>query len=89
MLRLSQAQERLSAQLRVRVQAPDISRDTMVALRRVLIQHPGDCAVYVHVMIPGESETIVSVGGGGVQPTDELRREVDALFGRPVSECTL
>ena len=88
-LRLSQAQERLTAQLRVRVLEPDINRDTMVALRRVLTEHPGDCAVYVHIMMPGESETIVSVGGGGVQPSDELQREVDALFGRPVAECSL
>ncbi len=89
-LRLTDALERLSAQVRVRVLEPDVSRDTMVALRRVLAQYPGDCSVYLHIMIPGESETILSVGGvRGVQPSDELRREVDALFGRPVAECSL
>jgi DNA polymerase-3 subunit alpha len=89
-LKLSEAQERLTAELRVRVLEPDISRDTMVALRRVLTQHPGDCAVFVHIMIPGESETIVSVGGvRGVKASDELRRDVDALFGKPVAECSL
>ena len=89
-LKLSEAQERLTAELRVRVLEPDINRDILVALRRLLTQHPGDCAVFVHIMIPGESETIVSVGGvRGVEASDALRREVDALFGKPVAECSL
>jgi hypothetical protein len=62
----------------------------MVALHRMLQAHPGDCSVFVHVAIPGESETVLSVGGlRGVEPTDDLRSDVDALVGRPVTVRSL
>ncbi|MCZ6464644.1 MAG: DNA polymerase III subunit alpha [Proteobacteria bacterium] len=89
-LKLADAREKLTAELRVRVSEPDVDRDRMVALRRVLARHPGDCAVFLHITLPGESETVLSVGGiRGVEASDALQRDVDALFGRPVTERTL
>jgi DNA polymerase-3 subunit alpha len=86
-MRLDQAESRLTAEVRMRVATPDVTRDRLVALRGVLQKHPGDCAAFLHIMIPGESETIVSVGGiRGVNATDGLCRDIDALFGRPVTE---
>ncbi len=86
-LRLADAQQRLSAQFRVRVLEPDVTRDRMIALRRALESHPGDCAVYLHITIPGESETVMSLSGSrGVEVSDVLERDVNALFGRPVTE---
>jgi len=85
--RLEDAEQKLSTSLRVRVQAPDVTRDRLLALKRLLSGHGGDCGVYLHITIPGESETILGVGGiRGVSPTVELCREVDRLFGRPVTE---
>ncbi len=85
--RLDQAEEKLSASLRVRVQSPDVTRDRLLALKRLLKSHSGDCGVYLHITIPGESETVLGVGGiRGVSPSMELCREVDRLFGRPVTE---
>ena len=44
----------------------------------------------VHLLIPGESETLLALGGArGVDAGPGLLREVDALFGRPVSELSL
>jgi DNA polymerase-3 subunit alpha len=86
-IRLDEAEERLSASLRVRVQSPDVTRDRLIALKRILGSHLGDCGVYLHITIPGESETVLGVGGiRGVVPSVELCREVDRLFGRPVTE---
>jgi DNA polymerase-3 subunit alpha len=85
--RLDQAEEKLSASLRVRVQSPDVTRDRLIALKRLLGSHSGDCGVYLHITIPGESETVLGIGGiRGVSPSVELCREVDRLFGRPVTE---
>ena len=85
--RLDQAEEKLSASLRVRVQAPDVTRDRLVALRKLLGSHAGDCGVYLHITIPGESETVLGVGGiRGVAASEGLCREVDRLFGKPVTE---
>jgi len=84
---LTEAERRLAAEIHVNLTEPDVTRDAMIALRKVLCAHPGDCAVLVHVAIPGESETVLSVGGlRGVEPCEELRRDVNALFGRPVVE---
>jgi DNA polymerase-3 subunit alpha len=89
-MRLEQAEERLTMQLRVRMQDRDVNRDRMIALRSVLRSHPGDCSVYLHITIPGESETTLSVGGiRGVDASDTLCSDVDALFGRPVTERSL
>jgi len=85
--RLDVAEEKLSASLRVRVKSPDVTRDRLIALKRLLGAHAGDCGVYLHITIPGESETVLGVGGiRGVSPSVELCHEVDRLFGRPVTE---
>ncbi len=89
-MRLDEGQQRLTTYLRLRVLESEVSRDRMNALKGVLRSHPGDCEVFVHITIPGESETIVSVGGPhGVEGSEDLLRDVDALFGRPVSERSL
>jgi DNA polymerase III subunit alpha len=84
---LHEAEAKLATSLRVRVREPEVSRDRMLALRRVLEAYPGDCAVEVHIVIPGESETILAVGGvAGVRADESLLRDVADLFGRPVAE---
>jgi DNA polymerase-3 subunit alpha len=88
--RLDQAEQKLAASLRVRVLSPDVTRDRLIALKRLLGAHGGDCGVFLHITIPGESETILGVGGiRGVSPSVELCREVDRLFGRPVTERSI
>jgi DNA polymerase-3 subunit alpha len=89
-LKLEDAEEKLAASLRIRLLEREVSADSMQALRGVLQGHPGDCSVFVHITIPGESETVLSVGGlRGVQPDEILEREVNALFDRPVAERDL
>jgi hypothetical protein len=84
---LDRAEERLGAQLRLRVLATETTRDRLLALRSLLGRHPGECAVELHVVIPDESETVLALTGlHGVRPDESLLREVDGLFGRRVSE---
>jgi DNA polymerase-3 subunit alpha len=89
-LPLSEAEQKLTTALRVRVKEAELSEDRLMAMRDVLRAHRGDCAVYVHITIPGETETVLAVGGPrGVDPSDGLRRKLDGLFGRVVSETGL
>jgi hypothetical protein len=60
--------------VRIRVLHSEATRDRLVALRRVLEAHRGDCGVVLHLVIPGESETVVGLPG---------------LFGRPVADRQL
>jgi DNA polymerase-3 subunit alpha len=86
-LELERADERLSRQLRVRVLSREATRDRLLALRQLLETQPGDCAVALHLVIPDRSETVVALRGGrGVRPDPGLRKRVDDLFGRPVTE---
>ncbi len=87
---LADAEQKLTTALRVRVKEDELSRDRLEAMRDMLKAHAGDCAVFVHITIPGETETVLAVGGvRGVEPTEGLRRKIDSLFGRAVSEAGL
>ena len=90
MLELDRAEERLSTNLCVRLRAEEASRDRLLALRKLLLTRPGECAVTLHLVIPDESETVMSVAAvRGVRPDPGLRRDVDDLFGRAVTELSL
>jgi DNA polymerase-3 subunit alpha len=87
---LQDAETNLAAQVRIRVAASEATRDRMLALRRLLEAHAGDCGVLLHLLIPGESETVMALlGERGVEPSDELLLAVDGLFGRSVAELDL
>jgi len=87
---LEDAESNLAAQVRIRVAASEATRDRMLALRRLLEAHAGDCGVLLHLLIPGESETVMAVSGDrGVDPSDELIEAVNGLFGRRVAELDL
>ncbi|MFP6624390.1 MAG: DNA polymerase III subunit alpha, partial [Myxococcota bacterium] len=84
---LADAEQNLTIALRVRLREEELSEDRLVAMRGILESHRGDCPVFVHITIPGESETVLAVGRiRGVDPSDGLRRQLDSLFGRVVSE---
>ncbi len=89
-IELDRAEERLSTRLCVRLRAEEASHDRLIALRQLLQTRPGDCAVTLHVVIPDESETVMSVAAvRGVRPDPALRRDVDDLFGRAVTELSV
>jgi DNA polymerase-3 subunit alpha len=87
---LAQAEEKLASKLRLRVMASEATRDRLTALRGVLEGYPGECSVTLHLTIPGESETVLALcAPGGVRPVADLLRDLDALFGRPVTDLSL
>jgi DNA polymerase-3 subunit alpha len=89
-LELDRAEEKLSSQLRVRIRSEEATSDRLRALRDLFHARPGECAVTLHVVIPDESETVISVSSiRGVRPDAALRQDVDALFGRSVTELAL
>ena len=80
---IDKAPERLASRLELRIVAADATRDRLAALRDLLASQPGDCAVFLHVVIPGESETVLEIGA--VRPADALVADIDKLFGRGVA----
>ena len=66
---LEDAESNLAARLRIRVEAAEATRDRMLALRRMLEAHSGDCAALLHLLIPGEHPvlTVGELPGGELQ----------------------
>jgi len=86
-LALEKAEEVLSTRLCLHVQIGELTKDRMEGLKRTFEAHRGDCEVQIHVTIPEESETLLSLAGSAnVRASEELIALVDSLFGRPVAE---
>jgi hypothetical protein len=86
-LALDRAEEKLGTRLRVRIGVEEATQDRLTALRRVLESQSGECAVTLHVVIPDESETVMTISAiRGVRPDAVLRGRIDDLCGRPVTE---
>jgi hypothetical protein len=65
----------------------EATADRLTALRTRLAKSPGECAVRVHLVIPDQSETVLAISSlRGVRPDATLKRDVDELFGRAVTE---
>jgi DNA polymerase-3 subunit alpha len=89
-LELERAEEKLSKQLQVTVREDEASPDRLRALRDLLEKNCGECAIVVRLVIPGESETILSLNGvSGVRASAALLADVDGLFGRCVTELSI
>ena len=88
--KLEDAGEQLSSQLRIRLGEKLITKDRLLALKNLLAGTPGRCEIVLHVVIPGQSETMISVHSvEGVNPTDDLLHEIDVLFGTPVTKLVI
>jgi DNA polymerase-3 subunit alpha len=87
-LELERADERLARTLSLRIGAADATRDRLSALRSILSQHPGDCPVSLHLVIPEESETVIALPGLGVRPGTALVDALTGIFGRDVTELS-
>jgi DNA polymerase-3 subunit alpha len=87
---LDRAEEKLSKQLQITVVAEDATPDRLRAIREILVKNPGECGVVVRLVIPGESETLVSLNGvTGVRANAKLLAELDGLFAKRVTELSL
>jgi DNA polymerase-3 subunit alpha len=87
---LERAEEKLSRKLTITVIAEDATPDRLRAIREVLVKNPGECSVVVRLVIPGESETLVSMNGvAGVRATASLLADIDGLFAKRVTELSL
>jgi DNA polymerase III subunit alpha len=87
---LSQATRNMTTRLRLKVEAPGLTREQLVLLRQTLSRHPGKCRVSLHLAVPGKGLAILALPDQyRVDPAPELVDQVNALFGHPVVEPVL
>jgi DNA polymerase III subunit alpha len=64
----------------------DLSSDELVELRQTLLEYPGPCAVFLHLVAPDRDETIIELPNHvQVAFTPDLEATVARLFGRRVT----
>lgn len=75
-----------SSMLDLRLNADVVSPDSLVALKKLILAHPGSCRTLLRLEIPQRSETILDLGDDHkVAPNDELLARIDQLFGQRVA----
>jgi hypothetical protein len=89
-LELDRAEEKLSRRLQVTVLAEEATADRLRALRALVENNRGECSLLVRLVIPGESETLLSMSDvPGVRPNAALLADLDGLFGHQVTELSI
>ncbi len=82
------AEQRLSktSEVHLTLAVDQVDRGRMEQLRAVLESQHGDARVYVHLVIPNHTETVVVLPDQlTVSPTDELLLRTERLFGDKVA----
>jgi DNA polymerase-3 subunit alpha len=68
---LSRVRSQKTSEIALRIDAERLTEERVVALKALLGRHPGGCAVTVRAVIPGQSETTITVPHK-VVPADDL-----------------
>ncbi len=82
------ADQRLSqtSEVHLTLAVDQVDRGRMEQLRAVLESQQGEARVFVHLVIPHHTETVVALGDQlTVSPTDELLLRTERLFGEKVA----
>ncbi len=86
---LSQVQQQSTPSIKevhIQLRTPTVSRDQLERLRRLLEAHRGFTPTFIHLRGEGEEETVLAMPEElYAQPSEELQRAVDQLFGAPVT----
>lgn len=82
---LADAAKILPSTVHVSLDISVISKPQLEKLKNILKNHPGKCTTYLHLFIPGQSETIISLPQEfHLNPSEGLSKEVEYLFGSQV-----
>jgi DNA polymerase-3 subunit alpha len=80
-LPVEKAREMLADGVNVMLPRPAVTSGRLEDLKRLLQQHPGDCAVYLHLEVPSEQMTVVRAGRISVCPSEPLFSAVQEIVG--------
>ncbi|MFC1482355.1 DNA polymerase III subunit alpha [Myxococcota bacterium] len=84
---LSEERLRKTREVHLMLAADQVDRDRMVRLKELLRSQKGEARVFVHIVIPRHSETVVVLPDElAVSPTDELLLRTERMFGQKVAE---
>ena len=83
---LAAAREQSVRQVHLQVSAECLTDDQLVRLRDALAQHRGSCPAYLHVIVPGNSETVIELPENlRVVASEAMLDAVESIFGSGVA----
>jgi DNA polymerase-3 subunit alpha len=83
---LAAAREQSVRQVHLQVSADSLTDERLMRLRDTLAQHRGSCPAYLHVIVPGSSETVIELPESlRVIPSEAMLDAVENIFGTGVA----
>jgi DNA polymerase-3 subunit alpha len=79
---LSKIKEKSISRVHIKLTTPGLTKELLERLKSILLGKRGRCRVFLHIVIPNRSETIISLPEQvNVAPSHEMTREVEEVFG--------
>lgn len=83
---LQDAPNLLCSRIHLHIQTAGLTRNHLVELKELLRKYPGQCPVSIHMVVPGRSETVVSLPESyKIRPGEELTKAIETLLGKSVT----
>jgi DNA polymerase-3 subunit alpha len=83
---LSEAKEKLNADVHFTVKTSSVTREQLEKLRDILLNHHGNSGAFLHLVVPNCTETVISLGENfRLTPSEVLFKKVEELFGYQVA----
>ncbi len=81
-LPLEEAEELLTKTVHINMTTTGLEGEMLIPLKRILLAHPGEARVYLHLRTAHHGEAVISPSSGiKVKATPELKREIEELLG--------
>ena len=78
----SKIKERSFSRVHIKLTTPGLTKELLERLKSILLEERGRCQVFLHIIIPNRSETVISLPDQfNVAPSDTMAREVEEVFG--------
>ena len=82
---LSEAFKKLPTSVHFNLDTSVITKPQLEKFKNILKSHPGECTAFLHLVIPGRSETVIALPAElRLKLTEALFQEVEYLFGNHV-----
>ncbi len=79
---LTRIKEKSISRVHIDLTTPGLTKELLERLKSILLAERGQCPVFLHMIIPNRSETVISLPDEfNVTPSDTMAKEVEEVFG--------
>lgn len=89
MIPLTECLNRQTQSVHFKIPAPLFTEDRMQGLNRILAEYPGACKAFIHLLIPGDTETVMELPKGVDLSSEKVVNRINVLFQEKIVEYRL